>query len=77
MENILEYVIPILVIIFFLAFFGMAIRWCTDDANSRGKSPVVVCCAVILFFPWGWLAWLAFRPDVIERRPFDLNRYRK
>ena len=39
-----------------------------NDAKRRGKSPVFVWVAAILFFPWGLIAWLLFRPDPIARR---------
>ena len=40
-----------------------AIKWGIEDAKFRGKDPLWVCAAVILFFPWGLIAWLLFRPD--------------
>jgi hypothetical protein len=59
---------------------GIAIRACIDDANRRGKSPLLVCVAVILFFPWGMVAWLVFRPPPIDgnsgRPTFRLDKYR-
>jgi len=59
--------------------FYCAALWAERDALARGKSPWLVKCAVILFFPWGWIAWLIFRPDPIEarKRPFDLQEYRQ
>jgi hypothetical protein len=47
-------------LLFLLAY---SVRICSSDARRRGKSPTLVCIACILFFPWGTLAWLAFRPD--------------
>ena len=56
--------------------------WTDRDAILRGKSPFIVKCAVIFFFPWGLVAWLLFRPDPIDTPPqnktdFDLNDYRQ
>lgn len=42
------------------------VRFCVRDARRRGKSPVWVVLAAVLFFPWGLIAWLIFRP-----RPLD------
>ena len=54
--------------------------WSIADAKLRGKSPLLVSLAVILFFPWGLLAWLVFRPNPIgptsSKRPFSLDDYR-
>ena len=56
--------------------------WAEQDAIRRGKSPLFVKCAVILFFPWGLIAWLVFRPDPVNsnslcKRAFDLNDFRQ
>jgi hypothetical protein len=63
-----------------LAILWMAIGWCVRDARRREKSPVLVCLAVILFFPWGLLAWLVFRPEPSDvgkgRLPFRLDHHR-
>jgi hypothetical protein len=41
---------------------------------------VLVCVAVILFFPWGLIAWLVFRPDPLDgaggERRFRLENHR-
>ena len=59
---------------------GITIRVCIDDAQRRGKSPVLVCIAVILCFPWGMIAWLLFRPEPVKRDgghpPFRLDKHR-
>ena len=52
----------------FLALLVFTIRICISDARRRGKSPILVCIACILFFPWGTLAWLVFRPDPKDNR---------
>jgi hypothetical protein len=63
---------------FVLALF--LVPWSVADAKLRGKSPLLVSLAVVLFFPWGLLAWLVFRPDPIDptntKRPFRLDDYR-
>jgi hypothetical protein len=47
--------------------------WAIADAKLRGKSSWLVLMAVLLFFPWGLLAWLLFRPEPIEpNRPSPL-----
>jgi hypothetical protein len=57
----------------------LLIKWAVDDARARGKSPILVAAAVILFFPWGWIAWLLFRPENYVnggRKPFRLDDHR-
>jgi hypothetical protein len=51
--------------------------WAVRDALLRGKSPWLVLIAVVLFFPWGLVAWLAFRPDPVDsyRQDFNLSDY--
>jgi hypothetical protein len=70
----------ILVIILagFLALLAFTMRLCIGDARRGGKSPVLVCIACILFFPWGTLAWLVFRPDPKDgpRSGFRLEDHR-
>jgi hypothetical protein len=62
----------------FLAMLAFTMRICISDARRRGKSPVLVCIACILFFPWGTLAWLIFRPDPKDssRSSFRLEDHR-
>ncbi len=53
-----------------MAFFGLlvwGIRLAADDARRRGKSPVLVSIACVLFFPWGLVAWILFRPAPIDK----------
>ena len=61
----------------FLAYF---VRVCAADARRRGKSPLFVVIACVLFFPWGTVAWLLFRPDPLDsdgpRPPFHLENHR-
>lgn len=52
----------------FLGLLYMVSQWCIADAIRRGKSPLWVSIAAILFFPWGLIAWLIFRPDILEPR---------
>lgn len=60
------------------AVLGIGIKLATDDARRRGKSALLVSIACILFFPWGLVAWLVFRPDPIEdnREKFRLENHR-
>jgi hypothetical protein len=47
------------------------------DARRRGKPPVLVAMLVLLCaWPLSVLVWLALRPDVASRRPFNLDDYR-
>jgi len=56
------------------------VPWSIEDAKLRGKSPLVVSLAVVLFFPWGLFAWLVFRPNRTNaagsKRPFRLEDHR-
>jgi hypothetical protein len=76
---------------FFAAFFAILfavalliglvalIQFCVKDARRRGKSPFLVSLAAVLFFPWGLIAWLIFRPgpqDPGEKRGFRLEDHR-
>lgn len=54
--------VPVLLLILALAVLILIINWCISDAKLRGKSPLLVLIAVFFFFPWGWLAWIVFRP---------------
>lgn len=50
------------------------------DAKRRGKSPFLVSLIVIFFFPLGLLAWLIFRPPIIDKdekeKKFELDDFR-
>jgi hypothetical protein len=64
------------VLIFIALLIGL-IRWAVTDAESRGKSPLLVTIAVLFFFPMGLIAWILFRPSRIENnRRFNLEDYR-
>ncbi len=60
----------------YLVMLTFLIRYCTQDARRRGKSPLLVCFLVLFFFlvallflpmgllisPLGLVVWLLFRP---------------
>jgi hypothetical protein len=50
-----------------------SIVWAVKDARRRNKPPLFGLVAVLLFFPFGLLAWLLFRPPLTSgarlRRP--------
>lgn len=78
----LQYVYVIALLLTFVYGLYRAVVWAERDALLRGKSPLFVKCAVILFFPWGLIAWLLFRPDPVDgpRQTggrFNLNDFRK
>jgi hypothetical protein len=41
--------------------------WLVRDASRRGKSPLLVLIAVLMFSPFGLIAWFLFRPPVAQR----------
>ena len=61
-------ILPLLLLIFGIAILVLVINWCIVDARLRGKSSLLVVIAVVFFFPWGWIAWLIFRPSVGMRK---------
>jgi hypothetical protein len=76
MQDIFSALFVLAIVVFFLVLLGITIRWCVNDARRRGKSPVLVCVAAIVFFPWGLIAWLVFRPNPLDGRRFRLENYR-
>ena len=58
----MDLLIGLLLIALVISPIVMIINWCIEDAHLRGKSSILVLSAVIFFFPWGWIAWLIFRP---------------
>jgi hypothetical protein len=62
----------------FLGAIGYGSYLAAKDAERRGKSPVLVWIACVLFFPWGLVAWLIFRPDPIDKGKdeFELEDFR-
>ncbi len=67
--NTLGAILLTLLLIALLAVVVRFARWAVRDARRRGKSPLLVCIAVLLFFPWGLFAWLLFRPAPAIRPP--------
>ena len=61
-----------------IAFFVFILTAISRDACRRGKSPLLVFIACVLFFPWGLVAWLVFPPDPFDPPggQFDLRDYR-
>lgn len=51
---------------FLVIFLAVVIGWCIVDARRRGKSAILVTLAVVLFFPFGLIAWLLFRPRRLD-----------
>jgi hypothetical protein len=68
----------VLILFLLLAALAAMIRFCVSDARRRGKSPLLVVLASVLFFPWGLIAWLIFRPDPRPGggQPFRLEDHR-
>ena len=82
MMEILQYAYVIALLAALGYGFYRAVIWAERDALLRGKSPLFVKCAVILFFPWGLIAWLLFRPDPVDGAnpragEFNLNDFRQ
>ena len=67
MEEVSQVIAGTLIFAFFLTLVLFVLNWCVQDAQLRGKSGFLVFIAVFFFFPWGWIAWLIFRPDLIRR----------
>ncbi|MGP8252096.1 MAG: hypothetical protein ACLQHF_08685 [Terracidiphilus sp.] len=77
-ELSLEIAVGLLCMAAGLGLLGWAIKLAAQDAERRGKSPVLVSIACVLFFPWGLVAWILFRPDPIDKGKdgFELENYR-
>ena len=71
MESLAFTVIALLFFLVFLVIVLFVANWAITDARYRGKSPILVVCAVIFFFPWGWIAWLLFRPPPVSQEQFS------
>ena len=57
----------------------ITIRMCAKDAIRRGKSPWLVTLMIIVFFPFGLLVWLVFRPKIVSperQEKFKLDNFR-
>jgi len=50
-----------------ILLFAAFVIWAINDAQRRRKSAVLVCIAVVFFFPFRWIAWLLFRPPLEEQ----------
>jgi hypothetical protein len=66
MDDFWNAVVMLMIASFFLCLLVWTIKACITDARRRGKSPLLVTIAVVLFFPWGLVAWLIFRPAPID-----------
>jgi Kef-type K+ transport system membrane component KefB len=66
MDDVLKVLVPLSVGLLLLTMFVITVRASIRDARRRGKSPALVSLAVILFFPWGLIAWLLFRPEPLD-----------
>jgi hypothetical protein len=75
LNNILAPAFMLAVPAFILFLLVIILRFCITDARRRGKSPLFVSIACILFFPWGTIAWLIFRPDP-QDGPGSSTRFR-
>jgi hypothetical protein len=73
-----EIAVVLLFVVIFGALLGWSFKVAANDARRRGKSPVLVWIACVLFFPWGLVAWVLFRPDPIDKGKsgFELEDYR-
>ena len=69
MDSVLRVMLALILGFLLLALLGITIRACSRDARRRGKSPLLVSIAVIVFFPWGLIAWLLFRPGPVTAPP--------
>jgi hypothetical protein len=80
LNNVFPMLFGLIVLVTAVVILGMAMRWCINDARRRGKSPTLVCIAVVFFFPWGLAAWLLFRPEPMDdgrgRPHFRLDNHR-
>ena len=63
-------IMTLIVLVSLIGALFLASNWCIKDATRRGKSPTLVTVAVVLFFPLGLIAWLAFRPRLLT--PIEL-----
>lgn len=68
MDTVWSTVVPLAFASALLIAFAIILGWCIRDAKRRGRSPLLVAIIVLFFFPLGWIAWLLFRPDPLERQ---------
>ncbi len=79
MHSVLTKVALGLVLLFVFIAFVFTMGAVPADARRRGKSPVMVTLAVLVFFPVGLIAWILFRPDRLDGDgppPFRLEDHR-
>jgi hypothetical protein len=58
-----------LVMVAGIAFIGWSLRWVYLDADLRKKDGMMVATMVFLFsYPLSLLIWLAFRPELTQRK---------
>jgi hypothetical protein len=73
-------IIDLVLILCILAAFIATVRICAKDAIRRGKSPWLISLMVIMFFPFGLLVWLMFRPKIVKpaasQEKFKLDDFR-
>jgi len=67
MEELNALLVIVLVWIYF-ALIIVCSRWAMNDAHQRNRNPFFVWFAVVICFPFGWLAWLIFRPEKSVKR---------
>ena len=72
-EAIVEVLVIVLLAIGLVALLAL-VKFCVADATVRGKSPLLVTMAVVVFFPWGLFAWVVFRPEPIQQFRLDDHR---
>lgn len=58
--------VDLVLILCIVTAFIATVRMCAKDAIRRGKSPWLITLMVIVFFPFGLLVWLAFRPKIVK-----------
>lgn len=78
--TVISRVVDLVLIACILAALVATVRMCAADARRRGKSPWLVCLIAVAFFPVGLLAWLVFRPKIVEpergQKKFELDDFR-
>ena len=84
--NALGVVVAIATLVAIGAVLSLALIRCINDAKRRGKSPILVCVAVVLvfpfcvavvlFFPGGAVVWLLlWLAGLLFRRAFTWPRW--
>lgn len=65
MEDFLKIVLGCSFVIGIVTVLILLARTVARDARRRGKPPILIALAVVCFFPWGLIAWLVFRPELL------------